>query len=236
MSIREHLVGQLKIRDWWCWTFVALLLCQFWFPGFFYFALPQVLSSVLVILLALAFMPFLLKMGPSCPACRTKWKVRISQRSLRSSTAPQVNYCPYCAIDLDESLSETPNGLTHYPKVKRNLIACCAVIGTLFSVVIGMEFHIHRNFQPAVQNAPEKVVVYSTEWCGSCKKLKKCLQQNEIPFTEKDIELSTTALHEHRALRARGVPATLVGKELVHGFDRDRLKTSLNRIGYEVQC
>ena len=37
---------------------------------------------------------------------------------------------------------------------------------------------------------PEKIVVYTTSWCGDCRRLKSQLQEHQIPFEERDIEQS----------------------------------------------
>jgi mycoredoxin len=35
---------------------------------------------------------------------------------------------------------------------------------------------------------PEKIIVYTTSWCGDCRRLKSQLQEHRIPFEERDIE------------------------------------------------
>ena len=33
-----------------------------------------------------------------------------------------------------------------------------------------------------------KIVVYTTSWCGDCRRLKSELRERDIPFEERDIE------------------------------------------------
>jgi mycoredoxin len=38
----------------------------------------------------------------------------------------------------------------------------------------------------------DKIVVYSTSWCGDCHRLMRELRDHQIPFEERDIEKSQT--------------------------------------------
>ena len=64
----------------------------------------------------------------------------------------------------------------------------------------------------------KKVVMYSTEWCGVCKKAKKYFNANSIPFREYDIEKDEKRAREFKKLKGRGVPLILVGKQRMSGF------------------
>ncbi len=39
----------------------------------------------------------------------------------------------------------------------------------------------------------EKMIVYTTSWCGDCRRLKTQLKENNIPYEEKDIEKDKSA-------------------------------------------
>ena len=60
--------------------------------------------------------------------------------------------------------------------------------------------------------------MYSTTWCGVCKKAKRYFKSKKIPFTEYDIEKSEQAAREFKKLRGRGVPVILVGDSRMNGF------------------
>lgn len=60
---------------------------------------------------------------------------------------------------------------------------------------------------------PKQVVIYSTVWCGFCKKAKAYFRKRGIAFTEKDIEKSPQAKKEYQSLGAGGVPLILVGNK-----------------------
>ncbi len=68
-----------------------------------------------------------------------------------------------------------------------------------------------------------KVVLYGASWCSHCKRVRKLLKDNHIPFTEHDIEKSISARTEYDALGASGIPVTTVGDYKVIGYNRQRL-------------
>lgn len=91
-------------------------------------------------------------------------------------------------------------------------------------------------FNPLNSNPPKAVVLYSAAWCGLCAQIRTCLKANDVPFEERDVEKSMRASAEWWALRVRGVPATLVGSELVYGFDTRKLTSTLDSAGFSVGC
>ncbi len=72
---------------------------------------------------------------------------------------------------------------------------------------------------------PKRVVMYSTQWCGYCKKAKKHFKKNRIAFTEYDIEKSESAKRRYKKLGATGVPVILVGKKRMNGFSVERFNS-----------
>ena len=64
----------------------------------------------------------------------------------------------------------------------------------------------------------KSVVMYSTSWCGYCKKAAKHFRKNNIPFTEYDIEKSAKGARDYKRLKGRGVPVILIGDKRMNGF------------------
>ncbi|MFT7557001.1 MAG: thiol-disulfide isomerase/thioredoxin, partial [Planctomycetota bacterium] len=63
-------------------------------------------------------------------------------------------------------------------------------------------------FDPKIvskRSSTKTVVMYSTSWCGYCKKAVRHFKKNKIQFTEHDIEKSKKAAAEYRKLKGRGV-------------------------------
>lgn len=71
------------------------------------------------------------------------------------------------------------------------------------------------------------VVLYSTQSCRYCRSTRDFLDRNEVPFVERDVELSPSAAREHRALGAFGVPVVLVGDTIIEGHRPRRLAAAL---------
>ncbi len=68
------------------------------------------------------------------------------------------------------------------------------------------------------------VVMYSTTWCGVCKRARQYFVANKIPFREYDIEKSERGRKDYANLNGRGVPIILVGKKRIDGFSPARFK------------
>jgi glutaredoxin len=70
--------------------------------------------------------------------------------------------------------------------------------------------------------ASSGVVMYSTTWCGVCKRARRFLRQRNIPFQEYDIENSRKGKRDYAQLKGSGVPILLVGGKRMNGFSVDR--------------
>ena len=79
------------------------------------------------------------------------------------------------------------------------------------------------------KSGTKSVIMYSTSWCGYCKKARKHFISKNIPFKEYDIEKSEKAAIEYKKLNGRGVPVILIGKKRMNGFSAG----SFDRIYYE---
>jgi glutaredoxin-like YruB-family protein len=73
------------------------------------------------------------------------------------------------------------------------------------------------------------VVMYSTAWCGVCKRARKYFQEAGISFTEHDVDEDATAREEYLRLNPRrSVPTIKVGDEVIVGFSAQAVNTALN--------
>jgi len=64
----------------------------------------------------------------------------------------------------------------------------------------------------------KRVVMYSTTWCGYCKKARQYFEKKSIPYTEYDIDKDKRAKKQYNKMGATGVPVILVGKKRMNGF------------------
>ena len=77
----------------------------------------------------------------------------------------------------------------------------------------------------------KQVTVYSTPTCSWCTTLKSYLNKSGIRYTEIDVSRNEAAAREMvQRSGQQGVPQTLIGGEMVIGFD----KTKINRL-LEIQ-
>ncbi len=72
--------------------------------------------------------------------------------------------------------------------------------------------------EPEQPGQAKKIIMYSTESCGYCKKAKAYFEINNISFTERDINKSASAKRQWKKLNGTGVPFILVGKRKMRGF------------------
>ncbi|MFW5450718.1 MAG: glutaredoxin domain-containing protein [Methylophagaceae bacterium] len=68
------------------------------------------------------------------------------------------------------------------------------------------------------QESSKRVTMFSTSWCGYCKKARKYFNLNAIPFVEYDIENNQHAKKRYDSLGGRGVPLILVSNRRMNGF------------------
>ena len=72
------------------------------------------------------------------------------------------------------------------------------------------------------------VILYSTAWCGYCTKTRHFLNDNNIPFSEYDIERSDKGSRDYKRYHGRGVPLMVVNGSIIHGYNINSLVQALN--------
>lgn len=83
--------------------------------------------------------------------------------------------------------------------------------------------------EPAAASS-DRVVLYSTSWCGYCDKAKALLRRLNVSFVEKDIEKDPAAAQElaqkgaRAGVQPRGVPVLDIRGKLVLGYNEERIR------------
>lgn len=109
------------------------------------------------------------------------------------------------------------DGKTHFSDAKPKSEAVEAV-------TLKINTYTDVSFDDGSGDVGEKVVMYSTSWCGYCKKARRYFERNNIAFVEYDIERNRRAKAEYDRLGGRGVPVILVGTRRMNGFSVDGFK------------
>lgn len=65
---------------------------------------------------------------------------------------------------------------------------------------------------------PDKVVIYTADWCVYCKQAIQYFKDNNITFVDYDIKKSRTGKIDYKLLRGTGVPIIIVGNKRMNGF------------------
>ena len=69
-----------------------------------------------------------------------------------------------------------------------------------------------------------KVLVFSTPTCGWCKRAMSYFRQNKIKFREIDVTKDAAAARDMQRMSGQmGVPVIKIGKDVIVGFDKDRI-------------
>jgi len=69
-----------------------------------------------------------------------------------------------------------------------------------------------------------KLVMYSTSWCGYCKKARNYFIANNIAFEEYDVENTNKGKRDYDKLGGGGVPIILMGNKRMNGFSVHKFK------------
>lgn len=90
--------------------------------------------------------------------------------------------------------------------------------------------HIQRELSPPPDFSaqhPEGVVLYSTSWCGYCKKTRDFFKENNIAYVEYDIEASAEGRAQYDQLHGSGVPLVVIRGNVIAGYSPSALKKAL---------
>jgi len=88
-------------------------------------------------------------------------------------------------------------------------------------IEVKVNTYTHVTYDKSIYDVGRKVVMYSTDWCGYCKKARNYFKKNHIAFTDYDIEKDSEAHKRYKKLGATGVPVILVGNKRMNGFSEN---------------
>jgi glutaredoxin 3 len=75
-----------------------------------------------------------------------------------------------------------------------------------------------------------RVVLFSTSTCSWCRRAKRYLKEQRVPFKEVNVERDSDAAKDIvRKTGQTGVPVIKIGSSWIVGFDKDRIDKELAR-------
>lgn len=86
---------------------------------------------------------------------------------------------------------------------------------------------------PRVATGDQRIVMMAAEWCGYCRKQQKEFEMANVRYRILDVD-TPEGDRAMRALGARGVPTTVIGQQVVYGYNTPELKEKLAPLGYRV--
>ena len=112
-------------------------------------------------------------------------------------------------------------------RARRGILFVAAALALL---LLGLDRYAAIVHRPDADST--RVVIYTTAWCPYCARLRATLAASAIPFRDYDVERSLQGQLGFWALRGRGVPVSVIGPEIVYGYDQPRLAAAFDKLGY----
>jgi glutaredoxin len=82
----------------------------------------------------------------------------------------------------------------------------------------------------------KEVILYTTTWCPYCESLRVYLKGYGIPYIERDAEKTLAGTLGWWGLgHGRGVPLSVIGEQVVYGYDLEKISAALRAAGYSIQ-
>ncbi len=115
------------------------------------------------------------------------------------------------------------------------------ILGLLLVVaLVGAGMHLFGNREPELHpddprngTGDDRIVMLAAEWCGYCRKQRKDFELANVRYRLLDID-TPEGDRAMRALGKRGVPVTVIGQDVVSGYNTAALDEKLIPLGYRV--
>ena len=77
------------------------------------------------------------------------------------------------------------------------------------------------------KNRPPEIIMFSSQSCHYCDNARQFFNKYQLSYTENDIDISDKHRQMFSILGGKGTPLIIVNKEIIHGFDEDRIRKAL---------
>ncbi|MDO5506112.1 MAG: glutaredoxin domain-containing protein [Pseudoxanthomonas suwonensis] len=90
-----------------------------------------------------------------------------------------------------------------------------------------------REGDPRRDTGEDGIVMLAADWCGYCRRQQAEFKQAGVEYVAIDVD-TFEGQRAMQALGAHGVPVTVIGQNVVRGYDTVRLQRHLSPLGYDV--
>ena len=185
---------------------------------------------------AASILMYTLSTRSTAPCAAAETLQPLSRTPFRHLQTPLQTYWPPCLQRHD--CPKPPNSANRYNKPLYSPDTGQKV-PTLCPLPLATNDHLPSRLadNEREQNTEEQagtldITMYSTAWCGYCRKARRWFNDNGYPFVEKDIEKSAQAQSEYRQVSGGygGVPLIVVNGKTFRGFDQGALLRRIREI------
>ncbi|MBS7456551.1 glutaredoxin family protein [Coralloluteibacterium stylophorae] len=86
---------------------------------------------------------------------------------------------------------------------------------------------------PRVGLHDDEIVLIAADWCGFCQRQVQDFERGGVRYRLLDYD-TAAGRNAARALGLRGVPITVIGRDVVQGYRPDQLGPRLAPLGYDI--
>ena len=126
--------------------------------------------------------------------------------------------------------NEPESNNTEKPRTKTKKINGLLILGLILLVTFVV------SYRPDVPNVycdeevlatKPDVIMFGTWWCPYCYQARQYFHNNDIHYCEYDIEKSDIGKTRYDETQASAIPALIIGKYLLQGFDENSIEKAL---------
>lgn len=108
------------------------------------------------------------------------------------------------------------------------------LIGLAFALLMLREHKAVAANDPRLHTGDSGVVMLTAEWCGYCRRQEAMFERAGVRYEALDVD-TEAGEQAYRALSGRGVPLTVVGQDVIRGYNVEALQTRLAPLGYTLR-
>lgn len=110
----------------------------------------------------------------------------------------------------------------------KKILILIVIVGVLYE--LGYLSGSSESTLETVVGYENKVVLYSTSWCGYCAKARELLKKNNVSYVEYDIEKSSKGKQEYDRINGNFVPVMVIDGNVIRGYDPKTIMEHVERL------